>query len=128
MLFTGASWYVKLVQLYECLAGRGINACRHVLDWGVGCARIARFFPEPVRGRVYGVDIDSFNIGWCRGNIPGIAFEVTSPVPPLPFSDGFFELVYGHSVFTHLVSKTSMHGCLSWSALRSPGATVWSQF
>jgi SAM-dependent methyltransferase len=102
MRLTGATWYEKLLRLYSRLTGRSIEACGPILDWGVGCARIARFFPEHLRGRVYGVDIDALNIDWCRKNIPGIQFEVTSPAPPLPFADRHFELVYGHSVLTHL--------------------------
>jgi capsular polysaccharide biosynthesis protein/SAM-dependent methyltransferase len=111
MLLTGATWYVKLVLLYENLTGRSIDTCGPILDWGVGCARIARFFPEHLRDRVIGVDIDSFNIGWCRESVPGIAFDVTSPSPPLPFADGTFELVYGHSVITHL-SEQDQHAWL----------------
>lgn len=55
MLLTGATWYVKLVRLYKNLTGRSIDACGPILDWGVGCARIARFFPEHLRDRVVSI-------------------------------------------------------------------------
>lgn len=111
MRLTGATWNEKLQRLFTRLTGRGIDACGPILDWGVGCARIARYFPEHLRGRVHGVDIDALNIDWCRQNIPGIQFEVTSPTPPLPFADRHFELVYGHSVLTHL-SEQDQHAWL----------------
>jgi SAM-dependent methyltransferase len=111
MRLTGATWNEKLQRLYSRLTGRSIDACGPILDWGVGCARIARYFPEHLRSRVHGVDIDAFNIEWCRQNIPGIQFEVTLPTPPLPFADRHFELVYGHSVLTHL-SEQDQHAWL----------------
>jgi SAM-dependent methyltransferase len=102
MLLSGATWYVKLCRIYERIMDRSIESCGPILDWGVGCARIARFFSGAVRRRVHGVDIDPVNIEWCRANIPDISFQVTSASPPLPFTDETFDLVYGHSVFTHI--------------------------
>ena len=110
-LLSGATWYVKLVKLYQNLTGRHIDTCERILDWGVGCARIARFFPEHLRGRIHGVDIDAFNVDWCNENIPNIICETTSTNPPLPFPDSSFELIYGHSVLTHL-GETDQHAWL----------------
>ena len=123
MLFGGATWYVKLCRIYEDIMGRSLESCGPILDWGVGCARIARFFPETMRGRVHGVDIDSVNIEWCRTNIPDITFDVTSTSPPLPYADETFDIVYGHSVLTHIgeeeqhnwlneLARVTRRGCL----------------
>ena len=54
---------------------------------------------------VHGADIDSVNIDWCNDvlgwkNAVRVGFD-----PPMPWADGFFDVVYGHSVFTHLSLK-----------------------
>ena len=68
-------------------------------------------FPNPfVAGCTALISTVSTSAG-AVGISRGSPFEVTSPVPPLPFSDGFFELVYGHSVFTHL-GKQDQHAWL----------------
>jgi SAM-dependent methyltransferase len=120
-LFSGATWCIKMIGLYESLAGKPIAACGRILDWGVGCGRIARFFPAEIRGRVTGVDIDQLNIDWCRDNIPDIKTMVTAPAPPLPFPAATFELVFGHSVMTHL-SEADQHEWLAELArITQPG-------
>ncbi len=111
-LFSGATWCVKMMRLYETLSGKPFETCGKILDWGIGCGRIARFFPAAVRERVHGVDIDALNIEWCRENLPGIAVQTTAPAPPLPFADAMFEIVFGHSVMTHL-SEADQHAWLA---------------
>ena len=56
-----------------------------------------------LRRAVYGAaDVDSDAIGWAQEHIPYCEFRVNSPDPPLPFEDGQFDLVFNHSVFTHI--------------------------
>ena len=74
-----------------------------VLDFGCGCGRtllwLARQFPKV---RWHGSDVDAESVEWCRESIPGGIFAVNGPLPPLPFPDDSFDLIYGVSVFTHL--------------------------
>jgi SAM-dependent methyltransferase len=120
-LFSGATWCIKMIRLYESLAGQKITACGPILDWGVGCGRIARFFPAEIRGRVTGVDIDQFNVDWCRENMPEIKTTVTAPAPPLPFDDATFELVFGHSVMTHLSEADQYAWLAELARVTKPG-------
>jgi cyclopropane fatty-acyl-phospholipid synthase-like methyltransferase len=73
------------------------------LDFGCGCGRtllwLARQFPQV---RWQGTDVDAESVEWCRASIPGGVFSVNGPLPPLPYADGSFDLIYGVSVFTHL--------------------------
>ncbi len=73
------------------------------LDFGCGCGRtllwLARQFPNV---RWHGTDVDAESVEWCRASIPGGVFTVNGPLPPLPYADGSFDLIYGVSVFTHL--------------------------
>jgi SAM-dependent methyltransferase len=52
--------------------------------------------------QLYGTDIDPDAIAWCQANIPYAHTTVNSADPPLPYPDGTFDLVYNHSVFTHI--------------------------
>jgi SAM-dependent methyltransferase len=74
-----------------------------VLDFGCGVGRVIRWLgPGHASLRLHGADIDGEAIEWCRGALPFAEFSTTLPEPPLRFSDGQFDLVYGISVFTHL--------------------------
>jgi trans-aconitate methyltransferase len=75
----------------------------HVLDWGCGCGRVTRFMLESVPAtRLYGCDVDPDAIAWLQEHFPESSFTTIRPVPPTPFDDVFFDLIYGISVFTHL--------------------------
>ena len=74
------------------------------LDWGVGCGRIA----VPLKRRLLphaqdlGLDVDEFNVKWCRVNIPDVGVSVCDFYPPLDIDSDSVDLIYGCSVMTHL--------------------------
>jgi SAM-dependent methyltransferase len=83
--------------------GRDLSDFSSVLDFGCGCGRTLRhFYRRSSSTHFYGVDIDSRAIDWCTSHLAFAQFAVTSPKPPLPFSDGSFDLIYAVSVFTHI--------------------------
>jgi SAM-dependent methyltransferase len=78
-----------------------------VCEWGCGPARIIRHLPElsrqdPRRFEFYGTDYNAASIGWCQRSLPEIAFKRNRLAPPLDFEDGFFDVLFCRSVFTHL--------------------------
>jgi len=74
-----------------------------ILDFGVGCGRVIRWFEDVSHDKaLHGVDIDPLGVYWCARHVPFARVQRTSPLPPLPFPEGHFDLVYSHSVFTHL--------------------------
>ena len=91
--------------LQEAMASAGfeLNDGSAVLDFGCGCGRtllwFARQFPKV---QWHGSDVDAESIEWCRKSIPGGVFAVNGSIPPLPFPDNSFDLIYAVSVFTHL--------------------------
>jgi methyltransferase family protein len=99
-LVSGATDYHRLDRAVSAIAGRGLAEFPRVLDWGVGCGRIARHFPAAHAAALTGCDIDDDNVQWCNEHLRGrfVASELT---PPLPFADGTFDLAYGVSIFTH---------------------------
>jgi len=101
-LFGGSTWFGRLQALTRRYYGRDIESLNNVLDWGVGCARIGRHLLERGFPHLYGADIDQLNIDWLQSNLGWKNAVRVDFDPPMPFSDNFFDLVYGHSVFTHL--------------------------
>jgi SAM-dependent methyltransferase len=83
---------------------------KRVLDFGCGTGRsIAQFEREAASGEFWGCDIDGDSIAWASEHLsPPFRFAKNETLPPLRFADGTFDLVYGFSVFTHLLD--------SWSA------------
>lgn len=100
-LVSGATDYHRMDRALVALAGRRLHEFAQILDWGVGCGRVARHFPAERAVALTGCDIDRDNVGWCAGNLPG-TFAVSTLAPPLPFDAARFDLVYGVSVFTHM--------------------------
>jgi SAM-dependent methyltransferase len=77
---------------------------QRVLDFGCGAGRVLRHFaPEATDGEFWGCDIDGPSIEWLRQNLcPPFQAERCSESPGLSQPDGYFDLIYAISVFTHL--------------------------
>lgn len=87
----------------ETTTGNTLQSYESILDFGVGCGRIVRWLePHARNARLYGSDIDDWAVRWCNKNLPFVTCAVNQPLPPLPFETDQFDLIYSHSVFTHL--------------------------
>jgi ubiquinone/menaquinone biosynthesis C-methylase UbiE len=77
---------------------------KKILDWGCGPGRIIRHLPVVVGNgcEYFGTDYNSKSIEWCSSNLPDIQFNKNSLNASLPYSDDFFDAIYGISIFTHL--------------------------
>jgi SAM-dependent methyltransferase len=76
---------------------------KRVLDFGCGCGRTLRHFqPEAEQAELWGCDVHAESIDWVREHIPWVRAFRNEPLPPLPHDDGYFDLIWGLSVFTHL--------------------------
>jgi SAM-dependent methyltransferase len=75
-----------------------------VLDFGCGPGRTPRhFLDEAEHAEFHGRDIDDRSIAWLSGHLsPPLHVFQNGEAPGLPLPDGFFDLAYGLSVFTHL--------------------------
>jgi SAM-dependent methyltransferase len=83
---------------------------KRVLDFGCGIGRVLHAAPEAdPAGEYWGCDIDVRSISWLSEHLsPPLHVLQSGELPPLPFPDEHFDLIYAFSVFTHLSS--------SWSA------------
>ncbi len=83
--------------------GRELATIGRILDFGCGPGRIMRHLgPLAEHSVLYGVDVDADSIAWCSEQIPFARFAVGPHEPPMPYEDDAFDLVFNHSVFTHL--------------------------
>ena len=84
-------------------AGEPVPDIRRVLDFGCATGRLLRFYPQSPDTECWGVDIKAKSILWCQEHLsPPFRFATTTTLPHLPFEDGYFDLVYCASVFTHI--------------------------
>jgi len=72
----------------------------------------------------YGVDIDERAIKWAQENLTFASFTANQPLPPLPYEDGYFDLVINHSVFTHIDESYGDAWLEELHRVTSPGATL----
>lgn len=85
--------------------GRDISEIGALLDFGCGCGRVARHWPEFTQAQVFGSDYNPQLVAWVRGNLPSVNAVENQLEPPLPFETARFDLVYAISVFTHLTEE-----------------------
>ncbi len=83
--------------------GKSITSGARMLDFGCGCGRtMSWLLPYYPSSEFHGVDVDVEAIDWCSKHLGPARFRAISPIPPLPFSSNYFDVVYAVSVFTHL--------------------------
>jgi len=82
---------------------------RRVLDFGCGAGRTLRhFLGEAEIAEFWGCDIDEASIAWVSEHLsPPIHPLRSREIPPIPRPDGYFDLVYAISVFSHLTESWS---------------------
>ncbi len=97
--------------ILEILKKNNIEVGGHtnVLEFGVGCGRIARHFIRLNIGSFTGSDVDPELIEWCNVHLNSsvasddrLNFIRNDYSPPIALPDGKFDLIYSISVITHM--------------------------
>lgn len=107
-------------------ADRRIDDFTSILDFGCGCGRsifaVARTVPD---ADLHGADIDAEAIAWLREHHPDLAtYEVCPSMPPMPYDDDTFDLVFGISVLTHLPEDMQFAWLEELARVTAPGGYV----
>ncbi|MEX2030837.1 MAG: class I SAM-dependent methyltransferase [Anaerolineales bacterium] len=113
--------------LMSALRGVGchLENAGDVLDFGCGCGRTLRFlekYSPPTR--FFGSDVHLAAIAWCRRNLSFARFTRNQALPPLPYPDARFDLVYAISVLTHLSEAFQMQWLDELCRVTRPGGLL----
>jgi SAM-dependent methyltransferase len=95
---------VAETQAILSIVGRSFADYERVLDFGCGCGRMLTWVSEVAAAGVelHATDTDADAVAWCREHLPFADTRTNDALPPLDYPDDYFDLVYNHSVFTHI--------------------------
>ncbi|MDS4058443.1 MAG: class I SAM-dependent methyltransferase [Candidatus Contendobacter sp.] len=121
----GPAFLVQGLQMFTDLTDQmnrlGIPAAGRILDWGCGCGRVTRHFMTRLpEAKIFGCDIDSQAIEWCRQNL-GAGFIHIEPMPPTPFKDAEVDIIIACSVLTHLAEAVQDRWLREMRRILAPG-------
>lgn len=96
-----------------------------VLDWGVGPARVARWWPRVRPGvEIVGGDPWAKAIAWGEAALPAVRFAQLPERPPTAFADNSFDLAYGISILTHLSLEVQQAWLAELARILRPGGLL----
>jgi SAM-dependent methyltransferase len=111
-------------RLLERHFGRGLTTYPRVMDWGVGCGRLARHFANISSVQVTGVDVDADNVAWCKEALPFLHSAAVPLHPPTELRTATFDLVLGISVLTHLRPPEQLEWLAELHRVTKPGGVL----
>jgi len=123
----GYTDFSKFQRLLPAIGAGEVSQRKRVLDWGVGCGRVARYFGAVPGVELFGVDVDADNVDWCSRNLPG-QYRKIPLRPPAPLDAASFDLIYGISVLTHLREPDQHAWLAELDRLAAPNAIVLLSF
>jgi SAM-dependent methyltransferase len=84
-------------------AGRPLESLGSMLDFGCGSGRVLPHISTLApQAECAGCDVDAAAIRWAVRHRPEFNWAVSDFLPPLPFEEGRYDLVYSISVLSHL--------------------------
>ena len=115
------------VECYEAaLATAGIELAKagSVLDWGAGAGRMTtHLVARAPRAQITAVDTDAEAIAWVGDALPVTAAAIEL-MPPTALPDDAYDVVVGHSVFTHLGVESQDRWLAELARIARPGGHV----
>jgi SAM-dependent methyltransferase len=101
---------------------------KRALDFGCGAGRVlTQYADEAARAELWGCDIDRPSIEWMQRELePPFHSFLCGETPGLPQADGFFDLIWAASVFTHLIEGWSGWLCELHRVLADDGILIAS--
>jgi SAM-dependent methyltransferase len=127
----GFNFYQLCKQAYREHAG-DFSGCGKVLDFGCGWGRMLRFYLKDLDSAdLHGTDFLEEVVDVCKATNPWCRFGANAALPPLPYPDNTFGLVYCYSVFSHLAEESHLAWLAEFRRVLRPGglvvATTWDR-
>jgi SAM-dependent methyltransferase len=98
--------------------------CTDFLDFGCGCGRVSSALSERFPSlSITGCDVDEQAIRWCQEHLPG-NYVVNDAMPPAPWHEESFDVIWCGSVFTHLDEDRQDAWLSELSRLLRPGGIM----
>jgi SAM-dependent methyltransferase len=101
-------------------------AGNRVLDFASGAGRTVRHFLEEAETcELWAADIDQSSTDWLRRHlVPPLHVLRNDPEPPLDLPDGYFDLIWSISLFTHLTDGWARWLCELHRLLADEGRLI----
>jgi 2-polyprenyl-3-methyl-5-hydroxy-6-metoxy-1,4-benzoquinol methylase len=114
---------------FKLLIGKhhGLEQGMKVLDWGVGCGRLARHFAREGYD-IHGIDIDAENVRWCNEHIGAGNYFCVDLYPPTGLPSDSYDVIISSSVLSHLTESTMRAWLAEINRLLTPGGRALLSF
>ena len=109
--------------------GPPVPAHPALMELGCGVGRLLRHVPVTAVARVVATDVNPETLDWCRANLPGIEYHRHCTVPPIAsLPAAGFDIIYAHSVFTHIPLERQIVWLQELERLLRPGGWLAATF
>jgi SAM-dependent methyltransferase len=120
------------VECFEgCLAQAGVwlTDSAGLLDWGAGCGRMTiHLAAKAPNAHVTAADTDAEAIAWVGEHLGVYAAQALPLLPPTTLDTDAFDLVVGHSVFSHLGVEAQDRWLEELARITQPGGHIAVSF
>ena len=128
---SGFMQFMQMSALTQRHFGRAFCEFETICDWGVGCGRVMRYFPDRTTGqtrayrRLIGLDIDEYNIDWCKLHMQFADIHLLDRHQAImPLERASVDLLYAISVMTHLSEYNQFRWLEEIERVVKPGGCV----
>jgi SAM-dependent methyltransferase len=125
LFLRGGKAHIEVMKGMLESAGVSLTDEDEALDFGCGCGRMARWWPDSFSAKLVGTDLSPDLVAWCQAELPFLDASINQLVPPLPFDAERFAYVYALSVFTHLPREVEQGWLAELRRVLRPGGHLF---